>query len=132
MAAMKESTLQNAEARLISLREWQGPLGMWQTVDWREIQFLLGQLSKSLDKNHESSFREALNILNKRLHPRERVLRGVIGSSPKNKVHPLPPVVLEVLNHVIDKLQMNHPHPVTKQPDSQRQHPRIIGEPPKR
>jgi hypothetical protein len=114
MVEIPGSQLQKAEAHLRSVVEARENLRE-RDVDWRLVKTQLWRLQTALAEGNRSEFDEAFARIKSRLNP-GNVLRGEIGSEPKNKI---PEEVFELLNHIVDTLHLELNQPPSPPPQDE-------------
>lgn len=103
MTEIVKSRLEKAERDLRSIADRHSGAFKDRDIDWRKIREELHRLDEALENGDGTVFSEALATLIARLGP-PNTLRGHIGSDSGQRPQAMPPQVLELINHMVDRL----------------------------
>lgn len=103
MTEIQSGRLEKAERELRSIAGRHLGAFKNRNIDWRVIRDQLRRLDEAFQNGDGVVFSEALEMLVTRLGP-PNTLRGHIGSDPEERSQAMPPQVLELINHMVDRL----------------------------
>lgn len=109
MPGIKESLLETARTELEGIRNRRYDSARFERIDWPEIEQYLHRLDNALEAGSEYYFHRSLASLQQLLSKQGGELRALFGEEQQSAEHPPPPPVLELINHIVDRLQQPAP-----------------------
>ena len=106
VAEIQRSRLERAKRDLSSIADRHGGEFRSKSIDWRLIGDQLRRLDEAFQHQQGDVFAEALEMVVSRLSP-PLDLRGRMDADPEGLSQPMPAYVLELVNHIFDKLNFD-------------------------
>jgi len=113
VAEIPKNRLTEAETHFRALAQKPASLSN-RDIDWTVVKNQLKRLASALAQNDRGTFDEAFAMLKTRLSL-ANVLRGEIGPASARDSSIMPPEVLELINHLVDKLHIDLSKPSEKE-----------------